>query len=115
CQPLYHRSLLVAERDIHEHLLTFNIHDVAEGAVTSSREIESNSRLPDSKISDVQILQPGRQLRIDNVQFFPRSRRTNAEHRGQHQEQRPRRPRLWRTRDRIMHRRIVFATLNATE
>jgi len=61
---------LLPERHIHQQPVAFHIHDIAECAVAATAEVESHAALADAQVANVEVVEPVRQLRIDDVQFF---------------------------------------------
>src|SRR5205823_13752504 len=92
-----------------------HIHNVAEGTIAAPSKVEAYTALPYLQISDMQLIEKIGQHRINDVQFFPVSTRTNSQDRSQQQEERSRGPRLRRTRNRIVYRLIMLAPLHTAE
>src|SRR5205823_4565257 len=73
----------ILERHIDQQLLAMHIHNVAEGTIAAPSKVEAYTALPYLQISDMQLIEKIGQHRINDVQFFPVSARTNSQDRSQ--------------------------------
>jgi hypothetical protein len=108
-------SNLLLESDVHQQFIPFDIHDVAEGALSSTGEVQANPAVSDAQIAEIEVVEPIRKFGIYNVQFLARSAGPYSEDAVEHQEHRSRSPRLGRARDWIMHRIVKVAPLDAAK
>src|SRR5947207_1230272 len=69
----------------------------------------------DAQITDMKMIEPFRQFRIDYVQLFSRNTGANSKYRREDQKDCSRCPGLRRAGDWIVHRLIVFHALHSTE
>ena len=76
------------ERDIHQHLVAFNVDHVAEGPLAAAREVEPDATAAHAHVANAQMLQKFRQRRVHDVQLFPVSAGTDTEHRHQNEKHR---------------------------
>src|SRR5260221_9625075 len=66
-------SLPLFERDVHQHLIAFNIDHVAEGPLAAAGEVEPDTTAPGAHVANAQVLQKLRQPRVHHGLFFPGS------------------------------------------
>ncbi len=86
----FHQSLF--ERDIYDELFSRDVHNVAESPVPPPREVQANSATAYAEVPNVQVIQPFRQHRIDDVKLFSVCAWPDSKHRRENKEQRPRCP-----------------------
>ena len=80
-------TLLLAEDDVDDQLLSFDFDDVTESSFATPSEIECDATLANTQVANMEVIEPGRENRRHDVEFAARSTGANAEQGIENQEE----------------------------
>ena len=61
---------LLSKCDIDQQLLARDVHNIAERALTLTREVQRHAAVPDAQVTNVQKVEPVRQSWIHDMKFL---------------------------------------------
>ena len=67
------KHCLLAKCDIDQQLLARDVHNIAERALTLTREVQRHAAVPDAQVTNVQKVEPIRQSWIHDMKFLASS------------------------------------------